>query len=420
MRKFPNYPQRSHKSGRARIRIQGKDVYLDGLHGSKQSWDHYRRLMAAWASGGPTGVVDPQHGLSVGQLVDAYLSHCESYYGPDATETRDMGYSAAPLLRFFVTEPACEMTPKKLKAVRAAMLTGTWRTAEELARCPKGSALCRRTCNQRVRRIVRMFAWGVEEGCIPSETWHALQAMASIGIGRDPRAKDYPEIEPVPPEAVVDTLPFMGPVISAMVRVQLLTGMRPGEVCRLTADDLDRNGVKVRGVVIPVWIYRPAKHKTQYRGKARQIAIGPQSQAILREWVERYPSGPLFRPKDTPNARKALGATYTTASYGRAVARAAVSAGVPRWTPLQLRHNAATEVEGEIDLDHSRAVLGHSTPAITKTYAAADLRKAAEAAMQLASREGIPFMIPGGSQCGTLLIFFTSRKFLREGKKLVS
>jgi integrase len=38
-----------------------------------------------------------------------------------------------------------------------------------------------------------------------------------------------------------------------MVELQLLSGMRPGEVIRLTPADIDFTG--------PVWVYRPSYHK---------------------------------------------------------------------------------------------------------------------------------------------------------------
>lgn len=51
--------------------------------------------------------------------------------------------------------------------------------------------------------------------------------------------------------AVVEaTLPFLPVAQATMARLQLLTGMRPGEVCRMTAAEVDRSG--------PVRVYRLA------------------------------------------------------------------------------------------------------------------------------------------------------------------
>jgi integrase len=52
---------------------------------------------------------------------------------------------------------------------------------------------------------------------------------------------------------------------------------------------------------------------------------------------------------------------------------------IPLWHPNQLRHNAATRLRREFGLDVARAVLGHSSPAVTEVYAELDGAKAAEA-----------------------------------------
>jgi integrase len=70
---------------------------------------------------------------------------------------------------------------------------------------------------------------------------------------------------------------------------------------------------------------------------------------------------------------------YNKNSYYRAIARGCDRAGVPRWHPNQLRHLAATRLRKEFGLDVARAVLGHSSPAVTEVYAELDLGKAAEA-----------------------------------------
>ncbi len=52
---------------------------------------------------------------------------------------------------------------------------------------------------------------------------------------------------------------------------------------------------------------------------------------------------------------------------------------MPKWHPHQLRHNAATRLRKEFGLDTARAVLGHSSTAVTEVYAELDRDKAAHA-----------------------------------------
>src|SRR5262249_1210056 len=132
-----------------------------------------------------------------------------------------------------------------------------------------------------------------------------------------------------------------------------------------------------------------------------------RAQEVLRPWLRPDPSEYLFQPREakeehlaerrrnrrtpqTPSQkarvrkaapRKAPGDRYGTRSYYHAVERACANRGVPRWHPRELRHNAATALRREFDIEVARVVLGHSSPGVTETYAESDRQKAA-AAMQ--------------------------------------
>jgi integrase len=62
-----------------------------------------------------------------------------------------------------------------------------------------------------------------------------------------------------------------------MVELQRYTGMRPGEVCKLTLDEVDRSG--------ELWLYRPAQHKTAHHGKDRVIPFGPRARATITAFL---------------------------------------------------------------------------------------------------------------------------------------
>jgi integrase len=215
--------------------------------------------------------------------------------------------------------------------------------------------------------------------------------------------------------------------IAAMVQVQLLTGMRLGEVCRLRGCDLDMTG--------PVWLYRPGsdqapegQHKTAHHGHGRTVAIGPKAQSIIRPFLKLDTRAYLFSPREAMEERnaerrrnrktpmtpsqgkrkakrrpqKAPGERYTVSSYGHAVRKAVeaanragacekckdrqpadwcpdcLTAAIPHWHPHQLRHSVATSIRREFGLDVARVVLGHRTPAITELYAELDAARAAE------------------------------------------
>jgi len=187
-----------------------------------------------------------------------------------------------------------------------------------------------------------------------------------------------------------------------MVRVQRLTGMRPGELTIMRPCEIDRTG--------EVWLYTPAKHKTQHRGHSRTIAIGPQCQIILLCYLARGVEDFLFQPRDseakrlatrsegrtTPascgnvrgtnrqeSSQRSAGECYSVDSYRRAISRAAKRAGVEAWTPHRLRHTAATEVRRAFGLDAAQSVLGHKNAAITQVYAELHTERASEVAAEI-------------------------------------
>jgi integrase len=296
----------------------------------------------------------------------------------------------------------------KLKAVRQRMIDAD---------------LSRGVVNHRVRRIVRIFKWGVAEEIVPESVWRSLTTVRGLQRGRSPARETLP-IAPVAVEVVDATLPHLLPPVRAMAELQLVTGMRPGEVCAMRGCDLDMTG--------DVWLYRPARHKTQHHGKERVIAIGPRGQGIVRSFLKLDTQAYLFSPKDAVaalrkrqrEARKSKvppaqecrkkrkpklqpGDCYTALSYGHAVAKAILrtntaaacatckplkpearceqckAAGLPHWHPHQLRHTHATEVRRRYGLEAAQVALGHSQAAITEIYAERDTALAVRVAKEI-------------------------------------
>jgi integrase len=194
-----------------------------------------------------------------------------------------------------------------------------------------------------------------------------------------------------------------------MVRLQILSGARPGEICSMRSCDVDTSGT--------VWLYRPSDHKTAWRGRERRIFLGPEAQKILREWLRPEPDAYLFQPREAvaerraaaraarktpvqpsqqdrrkPRPRKAPGERYNTTSYRRAIQYAIERANrdrekngeppVPSWHPHQIRHLAASRLQREFGWDIARAVLGHESPDTTRIYVERDERLAREAVLR--------------------------------------
>ena len=238
------------------------------------------------------------------------------------------------------------------------------------------------------------------EELIPPSVYHGLQAVPGLKKGRT-EAADHAPVEPVPEGDIQATLPHLSLVVADMVRLQRLTGCRPGEVCILRPCDVDRSASDV-------WVYRPASHKVEHHGRERAIHIGPRGQAILAPYLLREADAHAFSPVDSERTRRAeqrtrrqtrvqpsqvdrskakpkrkAGDRYTTGSYRRAIHRACDLAGIARWGPNRLRHSAGTEIRKEFGLEAAQVALGHASADITQVYAERDAELAREVARKI-------------------------------------
>lgn len=374
------------------VRIDGRDIYL-GRYNSPESLEKYGRVLAEWRATGTAppapGTPPAADGMSVTEVMAAFIRYADGYYRrADGTPTEEFAAfkrTLKPLRRLYGSTLAKDFGPLKLKALRQTLID---------------SGLCRKTINQRIGRIVRMFKWAVSEEHIPASVHHGLRAVAGLRKGRS-KAPEHEPVKPVP-DAHVDAIrSHVARQVWAMIEIQRLTGMRPGEVTIMRTGDLNVSG--------DVWEYVPERHKTEHHGKERRIFLGPKAQEALKPWLRENLGEYLFSPAEamaeksaarrearktplTPSQRArrrkrkpevAPGDLYLVHSYANVIRRACKAAGVPHWHPNQLRHNAATLLRREFGLDVARIILGHSSPAVTEVYAERDRLKAAEVMRQI-------------------------------------
>jgi integrase len=403
------------------VTLNGRDHYLGHWPASSKKPPEavqlaYDRLLAEWLASGrqvrPEPAEDKAGALSVNEVMLAFICHAQQHYRrADGTHTSELGeFTAAlkPLKELYGMLPVAEFGPTKLKAVRQRMIDAD---------------LSRGVFNQRVGRLVRMFKWAVSEELAPVSVWRALTTVRGLEKGRT-LARETEPVKPVLEEEVEATLPYVLPPVRAMIELQLVTGMRPGEVRIMRACDIDMSG--------EVWLYRPAHHKTRHRGKERVVAIGPRGQEIIEPFLKLETQAFLFSPRDaiayhreqlrekrkTPaqpsqqnrrkrHPRKQPGTCYEMTAYAHAVAKAVLAANtvkacshckprkpddrcanckaaaIPHWHPHQLRHTHATEVRRRFGLEAAQVALGHSQAQITEVYAERDLALAAKVAKQI-------------------------------------
>jgi integrase len=238
-----------------------------------------------------------------------------------------------------------------------------------------------------------MFKWAVENELVDLAVYQACKAVSGLRRGRS-QARDTEPIKPVPQDEIDAIGLFVSREIWGMIQLQLVTGMRPGEVCMLRFDELDTSGT--------VWQFRPKPHKTSHHGRQRLIFIGPKGQEVLRPFTAIRDREYVFSPSEAEAVRNKLkrasrkspmtpsqsartlkddpkwtpGKRYRRDSYSRAITRACKLAKVSEWAPNRLRHNAATELRKQFPIEAVRTVLGHSTAFTTEIYAELDFETA--------------------------------------------
>lgn len=398
---IPSY--RLHKqSGQAVVTVrtgtgQRRDILL-GPYGSEESKAEYARIVAEFRVSATATPVGKKH-LTVAELLVAFRNHAERYYvRPDGTpsgEYREYALVIRVVRQLYAHTLAADFGPLALKACRQAM---------------EDAGLARGVVNQRVGRVKRIFKWATGEELVPPHVFQGLNAVAGLRRGKT-AARETEPVRPVPDAYIELVLPYLTPTVRAMVRVQRLTGMRPGELCAMRPRDILRSG--------GTWVYRPREHKTAHHGRDRVVAIGPRAQAVLTPLVDgRDPDAPVFDPaaslaewfamkragrkskvppsqanrKKSPRDRRLPPAecferrTYSASvvsairRQNRDAARHDVPAGhcgpnllrVPHWHPHQVRHTHATEVRRKFGLEAAGAALGHARMSATEIYAERD------------------------------------------------
>ncbi|MFO0873773.1 MAG: site-specific integrase [Phycisphaerales bacterium] len=405
----PKY-RRHAASGQARVTIAGRDYYL-GRFDSPESHARYHGLIAEWlASRKAPATVDRRIADATTPRV-ATILHAFHEWGAKRYERSREFEKYAPVIKALRLGwgelPVDQFGPRQLKRYRDQLVA-------------RGDA--RGYVNQSVRRAAAIFRWAVSEELAPPSVAVALATVRGLRVGES-AAPETPPVRPVPLEVVEATLRHLPPTTAAVVRVMLLTGARPSEICAMRPCDIDRSG--------RVWLYTPKAHKLQWHGKGRVIPLIAAAQDVVRPFLVRPAESFCFSPSEavkahrqrrsaerkTPegrgngvgsnrkaNPRKQAGTIYTADSLRRAVEYACLRAfpappdivdvdawrrdkpdearawdKSKRWNPYRLRHLCATLTRRVSGLDAARVTLGHSTAAITATiYAEATAEAAAE------------------------------------------
>lgn len=404
-------------SGQAVMYAGGQTYYL-GLYGTPDSLTLYAQKVEIWRAGGSAALLDRKgmrEHLTVMELVAGFLVWAKGRYVKSPQELSAFGVAIQRLIRLYRDTPVTKFGPVALQTVRSLMVADD---------------LCRNSVNAAVHRIRRIWRWGTRNELLEETLWRALLSVPALTEGEEGVRESDP-VQPAKWRQLRAVLRLAPATVQIMVRLQVLTGMRPGELVRLRAVDVDRSN---KG-----WLYRPSEHKTKSRGKSRVIHIGPRARAILEPLLPAEAEAYVFRPLcsledlyahrpyagDRPAAHDPLrrrrqarargvtprhvGQRYSVEAYRRAVRRACEQAyplpahlarqdgesadawrdrlGLDGWGqvaawrkthllhPHQLRHSFATRIGNRYGQEAAQVLLGHSRLQTTGIYVQRDIRR---------------------------------------------
>ncbi len=385
----PSY--RYHISGQARVTLDGKEFFL-GEFNSPESKAKYYALLAEYNANGQSmpdaatvHLIDTP--ITVRCVTSEFREHAKVKYANNESHRRNYLGLCNLLDTEYGNLPANEFGPRRLVDIRELFIA---------------SGNNRTFVNSQVRSICRIFKYAISRELIDVNVLIRLQTIEPLRQGQT-KAPEPVRRQPIDLNIVKATAKELSPIVKSMVRIQAATGMRPSEVCNMRPCDIDMS-------CEDAWIYRPPHHKTACQGIQKAVPIVGDARLALEPFLARDGNSYCFSPREaaqwrlqqraesrvTPtkygnspgtnkkfNPKRQPGNRDTKDSYRHAIQRAAKQAGVPSWTPYQLRYLAATEVRNALGVESAQALLGHTHVSMTEHYAKQTEAKVIQAARSL-------------------------------------
>jgi len=299
----------------------------------------------------------------IGELVASWLEYClRTYRRKDGRPTGEVGICtrAAELLTPMADQPIRELTRGHLLALRDELIA---------------RGVSQQTIKHYISRIVRCFRWGSQRDWVPED--QAVR-LAQIPPLRGDQGKRAEVVRGIPRSDLFKLYREMPEPWKPVFLWHLFTGQRVETAIAVSREQIDTRRVP--------WVYSPLQHKGVAKGIPLHILVGPRARNVLAPIISQTPKGLLF-----PGRSALPGTTYRGprqySGYATAMERACKRAGIPHYTPRQLRHTAATflvdkgvpeAIIGAI-LGHTgakdSAAIGSGSGTITGRYAAVPRRR---------------------------------------------
>ena len=347
---------RKHQRNRAFVRVKGKNIYLgkwDEQGPSIEALAKYERFKAQYLD---DQCFIPQSDPNIVQLSQAYLEHCRQEYADyDTGEVSNT---------YVIIKRACDFLINMFGDYQA----GDFGIKEfySLVRDLERKQLSISYLRSIVCYIKKMFKWAIEPGLIKPDQVKELELL-TMPKPKKGGAKKVQPIQRVDRQTVSMTLPFMSKPVAQMVEIQLATGCRAEHVRHLRLCDIEYldNGEA---------LWTPCKDKSSHKRQRQAIPLSPKAQSIIQQASHREDGSLahgheyLFRPSHASHARGKTSELYRDSSYRRAITRACEKAGIPPWTPHQVRKLVCHEIGNRWGTDGIRAVIGHADSRMADYY----------------------------------------------------
>lgn len=371
-------------TGQARITLSGVTHYL-GKAGSVEAHARYAELVNQWIANDRRPlrqtVTVVQATITIRSLFEQFLAHADASgrYWKQGEPTRHRS--------MFVW--ICDSFATALKNLPVARLSESslvaWRDVLEQNRKRTRSGI-----NRLVAGALQVLRWGRARGLVPKAVFADVAAIEPIKRGeaggrpehgRPRRAVSAEEAAKVAAKACRQ--------VGAMIRLQALVGMRPGEICAIRWADIDKTPIP--GDTTGSWLYVVAHGKTEHHGHVTRYVLPPSAQRILEQFPA-LPTAFIFSPttamaerrhrlrasrKTPPTKQTALrdakaqrdySPRWGINEYRHAVERACCAAGVQRFTPHELRHGFVTWAANALSLGAAAAAANHRNLTTTQRY----------------------------------------------------
>ena len=210
-------------------------TYRLGPYGSPESRQRYAQVLATWEAKRRAlpDAAPPPSRLTVTQLCFLYWRDIQSRYS--RSELAGIKQAIRVLRALLGTSDAAAVGPNAMRTVRDAMIVGGWDSERE--RWPWS----RPFIAKQVSRIGAIFKWAAAHELIPIATYHTIKALEPLRRGQS-AAREPERVRPASTSAIAATKRHVSRQVEAMIGLQLLTGMRSGEVTAMRPCDIDMTG----------------------------------------------------------------------------------------------------------------------------------------------------------------------------------